>query len=111
MADTDPSIAAPSDTPPTMHPMDPRRGENISPRFAAVLAWLLQLPPITTPAITGISISGNAVFAATSTDPFHDTAIGDLADLVGNLRDWGTACGAASATVEDLIARVRKAGA
>ena len=110
MADTDASIAAPSDTPPTIHPMDPRRGENISPRFAAVLAWLLQLPPMTTPAITGISISGNALFAATSTDPFHDTAIGDLADVVRNLRDWGAACGVDEATVDALVARLKRAG-
>ena len=46
-----------SDDVPAMHPMDPRRGETISPRFAAVLCWLLQLPPMTVPAITGISIS------------------------------------------------------
>ena len=44
--------------PPAIHPMDPRRGENLSPRFAAVLAWLLQTPPMTTPAITGIVVSG-----------------------------------------------------
>ena len=96
---------------PAMHPMDPRRGENLSPRFAAVLAWLLRLPPMTTPAITGISISGTMVFAATSDRPFHDTPIGDWQDLQRNLRNWGNSCGADTEIVDGLIARLRRAGA
>ena len=54
------------------HPMDPRRGENLSPMFAAFLCWLLQLPPMAEPKITGISISGRCVFAATTQDPYHN---------------------------------------
>ena len=51
--------AAPAATPPPMHPMDPRRGENLSPLFAAFLAWLIGLEPVTDPAITGICVAGN----------------------------------------------------
>ena len=49
---------APAASPPIVHPMDPRRGENLSPRFAALLCWLLQLPPMTSPAIAGVSVTG-----------------------------------------------------
>ena len=103
-----------SDSPddlPAMHPMDPRRGEYISPRFAANLCWLLQLPPMTLPAITGISISGNMVLAATTDAPFHDTTIGDWQDLQRNLCEWGAVCGAEDAVVDGLIARLRRTGA
>ena len=95
---------------PATHLMDPRRGENLSPRFSAVLCWLLQLPPMTTPAITGISISGTTVFAATNVSPFHDTPIGDLDDLERNLREWGRACGADEATVRGLFVTLNRAG-
>ena len=93
---------------PAMHTLDPRRGENLSPRFAAILCWALQLPPMTTPAIAGISICGGLVLAATDRDPFHDTLIGDLQDLERNLREWSQACGADEATVDDLLARLRR---
>ena len=113
MPDIESGVSAetvPATPPPIVHPMDPRRGENLSPRFAAVLAWLLQTPPMTSPAITGIVVSGNCVFAATTDAPFHDTPIGDVEDLQRNLRDWGEVCGAAPAIVDGLIARIRRAG-
>ena len=91
--------------------MDPRRGGNLSPRFAAVLSWLLQLPAMTTPAITGISVCGTLVLAATTEHPFHDTPVGHWHDLQRNLRDWGETCGAAPSTVEALIAKVRRTAA
>ena len=96
---------------PAMHPLDPRRSENLSSRFAAVLSWALQLPPMTTPAITGILVSGNCVFAATDAHPFQDTLIGDCRDLRRNLRDWGTVCGADDEAIDGLIAKFRRAGA
>ena len=102
--------AAPTALPPSIHPLDPRRGENLSPRFAAVLVWLLQLPPMTTPAIVGISICGQLVLAATDRDPFHNTLIGDVHDLGRNLREWAEACGADGPTVDGLLARLRRAG-
>ena len=111
MSYTDSGIAAPAAPtapPPAMHPMDPRRGANLSPRFAAVLVWLLQLPPMTTPAIVGISVCGQLVLAATDRDPFHDTPIGDLQDLERNLREWAEACGADNPTVDSLLARLRR---
>ena len=86
--------AAPAGPPPITHPMDPRRGDNLSPMFAAFLAWLLQLPAVTQPAITGISISSGCVFAATTDNPYHNSLIGDWPDLRGNLRRWGAVCGA-----------------
>ena len=93
------------------HPMDPRRGENISPMFAAFLCWLLQLEPMTRPAITGVSVSGNAVLAATTDDPFFNTQLGTVADFKRNLRDWARTCGADQATVDGLLARLRRAAA
>ena len=109
MPDTEPAAAsAPAGPPPIVHPMDPRRGENLSPRFAAFLCRLLQLPPMTDPAIAGVVVTGDCVFAATGEDPFHDTPIGSWHDLRRNLRAWGAACGTDPATVEDLVAKVRR---
>ena len=101
----------PSADAPCPHPMDPRRGENISPMFAAFLCWLLQLEPMTRPAITGVSVSGNAVFAATTDDPFFNTQLGTVADFKRNLRNWARACGADQATLDGLLARLRRAAA
>ena len=93
------------------HPMDPRRSENVSPMFAAFLCWLLRLEPMTRPAITGVSVSGNAVFAATTDDPFFNTQLGTVADFRSNLRNWANACGADRATVDGLLARLKRAAA
>ncbi len=101
--------AAPADPPP-MHPMDPRRGETLSPMFAAFLCWLLGLDPMTRPAITGISIADNSVLAATTDSPFFDAHLGSVGDFERNLRAWGEACGADRSTVDGLVARMRRAG-
>ena len=96
--------------PPALHPMDPRRGENLSPMFAAFLCWLLALEPMTDPAITGVAVSGNSVLAATTDDPLFDAHLGSLQDFERNLRGWGEACGANADTVDVLVARLRRAG-
>ena len=101
---------APAVPPPIVHPMDPRRGENLSPMFAALLVWLLRLPPMTTPAITGIAVSGGIVLAATDENPLFDGYLGSLEDFEMNIRGWGEACGADAGMVENLVARVRRAG-
>ena len=101
---------APANPPPTAHPMDPRRGDNLSPQFAAFLCWLLQLPPMTQPAITGISVTGGCVFAATAENPLHDTLIGAWSDLEENLRGWGKACGIEPAAIDGLLAKTLRAG-
>ena len=93
------SQAAPAGPPPIVHPMDPRRGENLSPMFAALLCWLLQLPPMTNPAITGVVVAGGCVFEATTNAPFHDTPLGD----------WGAACGTDAAIADGLIAKILRA--
>ena len=93
------------------HPMDPRRGDNLSPMFAAFLCWLLQLEPMTRPAITGIAVSGSCVLAATTDDPFFDTHLGSIADFQHNLRDWGEACGADPTTIDSLLRKLRRAAA
>ena len=93
---------------PIVHPMDPRRGESLSPMFAAFLVWLLQLPPMTEPAITGISVSGGCVYAATGHAPFHDTFLGPWADLESNLRAWGAVCGADPAAIDALVRKARR---
>ena len=71
-----------------IHPMDPRRGENLSPTFTAFLCRLLGLPPITEPAITGIALAGDSVLAATDVDPFFNAHLGSLTDFERNLRGW-----------------------
>ena len=96
--------------PPARHPMDPRRGENLSPMFAAFLCWLLRLEPVTDPAITAIAVSGNSVLAATSDDPLFNAHLGSLADFERNLRGWGEACRATPDTVDALVAKLRRAG-
>ena len=96
--------------PPARHPMDPRRGENLSPMFAAFLCWLLGLQPMTDPAITGIAVSGNSVLAATTHDPLFDAHLGSLEDCERNLRGWGEACGASPDMVNTLAARLRRVG-
>ena len=78
--------AAPADTPLPMHPMDPRRGESLTPMFAAFLCWLLGLEPMTRPAITGISIAGTSVLAATTDSPFFDAHLGAVDEFERNLR-------------------------
>lgn len=94
---------------PIVHPMDPRRGENLSPEFGAVLCWLLGLPPLVTPSIAGIVVNGDCVHAATADDPFHNTYLGSWTDLESNLRRWGKACDADPDLVDTLVDRVRRA--
>ena len=94
--------------PPAMHPMDPRRGQGLSPMFSAFLCCLLGLEPMTRPAITGIAVSGNCVLAATDQDPLFDQHLGSLDDFEANIRGWGEACGADAGTVDSLLARVRR---
>lgn len=94
----------------TAHPMDPRRGESLSPMFQAFLCWLLELPPMTEPAITGVALAGDSVLAATDSDPFFNAHLGSLTDFERNLRGWGEACGADPATIESLVTKLRSAG-
>ena len=94
----------------TTHPMDPRRGESLSPMFQAFLCWLLDLPPVTEPAITAVALAGDSVLAATDVDPFFNAHLGSLGDFERNLRGWGEACGADAATVESLVTKLRSAG-
>ena len=93
-----------------MHPMDPSRSQDLSPKFVALLCWLLALRPMTEPAITGVAVSGECVFAATTDDLFFNALIGSWSDLEANLRGWGNACGASPSIVESLIAKVRRTG-
>ncbi len=95
---------------PAMHPMDPRRGRDLSPMFAAVLCCLLGIEPMTNPAITDIAVSGNCVLAATDQNPLFDRHLGSLDDFETNIRRWGEACGADAGMVESLVARMRRTG-
>ena len=106
----DTAISAAHADPPPMHPMDPRRGERLSPMFTTVLCWLLGIDPMTRPAITGISIADNSVLAATTDSLFFDTHLGSVGDFERNLRGRGEACGAGRSTVDGLVARMRGAG-
>ena len=93
---------------PAPHPMDPRRGDGLSPAFAAYLCWLLDLEPLTEPAVTGAAVSGGCVFVATGTDPFHDTLLGAWSGVEANLRAWGRCCAVDTEAVERLVARARR---
>ena len=99
----------PAGPPPVMHPMDPRRGQGLSPMFAAFLCWLLDIEPMTRPAITDVAVSGNCVLAATDQNPLFNQHLGSLEDFEANIRGWGEACGVDAGTVESLLARVRRA--
>lgn len=94
----------------TTHPMDPRRGKSLSPMFTAFLCWLLELPPVTEPAVTGVMVAGDSVLAATDADPFFNAHLGSLAEFERNLRGWGEACGADAAMIEGLVTKLRNAG-
>ena len=100
--------APPAGPPPALHPMDPRRGDALSPAFAAYLCWLLDLKPLTEPAVTGAAVSGGCVFVATTAAPFHDALLGDWSDVEANLRAWGAACAVEPEAVERLVARARR---
>ena len=117
MPDTDtatetgvPAASGPVVPAPVLHPMDPRRGDSLSPPFAAFLCWLLELQPMTDPAIADISVNGNSVLAATSDNPLFDAHLGSADEFERNLRGWGEVCGARPATIEDLVAKFRRAG-
>jgi len=88
--------------------MDPRRGDGLSPAFAASLCWLLDLEPLTAPAVTGAAVSGECVFVATTVHPFHDALLGAWSDVEANLRAWGRCCAADPEAVERLVARARR---
>ena len=79
---------------PPLHPMDPRRGEHLSPLFAAFLAWLLDLEPMTDPAIAGICIAG--VLAATTDNPLFDAHSAAEIDFERNLRAGARTAGTAA---------------
>ncbi len=100
---------APAAPRPAMHPMDPARGDGLSPAFAALLCWLTGRPPMTEPAIVGVTVSGGCVFAATTASPFHDTLVGSWADVEANVRGWGAACGAGPDIVDGLLDKIRRA--
>ena len=118
MSDVEPAVAVETVAPPAVpatpapdpHPMDPRRGKGLSPRFVALLCWLLGLPPMTRPAITDVAVCGECVLAATDEDPFFDTALGDWCDVERNLRAWGAVCEAGAETVEALVCKARGTG-
>ena len=104
-----PAATTPAGPPPAMHPMDPARGENLSPKFAALLAWLLGRPAMTKPAITGVVVTGSCVYASTTHDPFFDALIGSWSDVETNLRGWGAACEADDAVIDTLVDKLRRA--
>ena len=93
-----------------VHPMDPRRGPNLSPRFAALLCWLLDLPAMTEPAIVEVAVTGDCVFAATTDDPSFNLLLGSWHDCRANLRGWGQTCGAPADTVDAMIETLRLGG-
>ena len=107
---TAPPAAAPETAAPDPHPMDPRRGTGLSPRFAALLCWLLDLPPMTRPVIADVAVSGECVLVATDENPFFDTPLGDWCDVERNLREWGAVCEAEAGIVEALVRKARGSG-
>ena len=113
---SEPQLAASLPAPPGLptldtHPMDPRRGPNLSPKFAALLCWLLHLPPMTKPAIVSVAVSGDCVFAATAEDRSYNLLLGSWQDCLSNLRGWGAACGVPDSAIDAMIETVRIGGA
>ena len=102
--------AAPDLRSPGTHPMDPRRGPNLSPKFAALLCWLLDLPPMTEPVIVSVAVSGDCVFAATAEDRSYNLLLGSWQDCLSNLRGWGEACGVPDDAIDAMIETVRIGG-
>ena len=102
------SPSAPDVRPPRPHPMDPRHGPGLSPAFAALLCWLLDLPAMTDPAVVGATVTGDCVFLATTEDPFYNSFLGSWQDCQANLHGWAEACEAPAQTVEALIERLRR---
>ena len=102
------SPAAPAGLTPAPHPMDPHRGDALSPAFAAYLCWLLDLEPLTEPAVTGAAVSGGCVFVETGAAPFHDTLLGAWSDVEANLRAWGRCCAVEPEAVDRLVVRARR---
>ena len=94
--------------PPPVHPMDPAKGECLSPQFAALLCWAIGRPAMTDPTITGVAVSGTCVYAATTDDPCFNALIGAWDDVEANLRGWGTACRAGPAAVDGLVDTVHR---
>ena len=110
MPATEPAAkAAPVGPPPAVHPMDPARGERLSPAFAALLCFFIGRPAMTEPAITGVVVSGEAVFAVTTNDGLHNALIGAWSDVEANLRAWGAVTETPAAIVDGLIDKVRRA--
>ena len=93
------------------HPMDPRRSPHLSPRFAALLCWLLDLPAMTEPAIVDAARIGDCVFAATTEDRSYNLMLGSWQDCLANLRGWGAACAVPDDAVNAMIETVRIGGA
>ena len=112
---SDPRSVAVSPAPPALrslddHPMDPRRGPNLSPGFAALLCWLLDLPPMTRPAIVDAARIGDCVFAATTEDRSYNLLLGSWQDCRANLRGWGAASGVPDDAVDAMVETVRIGG-
>lgn len=63
---------------------------------------------MTRPAITGVAVSGECVYAATDEDPFFNALLGSWSDVEANLRGWGAACRAEPALVDGLVDTVRR---
>ena len=74
---------------PAIHPMDPRCCENLSPMFTAFLCRLLDLTPMTEPAITGIAVTGTA-----SSPPQTPTLISTRISAVSRISSATSAAGA-----------------
>ena len=100
--------APPADPPPAIHPMDPSRGRDLSPQFAALLCWAIGRTAMTQPAITGVVVTSDCVFAATDRDPFYNALIGSWSDVEANLRGWGAACDADHTVIDGLVGKFRR---
>lgn len=94
-----------SASPAPLHPMNPHRGKNPSPIFAAFLCPLPGLEPTTRRAITGISVSGCCVLAATTDAPVFNTRLDTVSHFRRNLHDRGEVCGTDPGTIDALLAK------
>lgn len=97
----------------TVEKLDPRRIRGISPKFVAVLGYILD-QHWTNPQITDMVVTSDGiVLAGTEDDPFDNDIIGSVEDLDRNLRGVAAAVGLTTEENAYLqlrrVARVRQA--
>ena len=110
MATGQAAASRPADDVRTRNPRDlrPSRASGCSPKFCALMCWLLHVEPMTTPAIVDLCVTQDCVWLATTEDPFFNHLLGRVQDAERNVRTWAETCNAHPALTETLLSKLRK---